>query len=144
MSLYSIVPELGIAVNFSSTRAVEGWMKMQDRTRELAIEMAAWLKTNYDINMVITETVTTKEQDDELQRVSATHRDGRAFDVRVIDPHTGTIILPEAVIAKFCAHFRKKYPNLGAVSGTTQGRNLIVNKPHGSGPHLHIQIKRNA
>lgn len=132
-------------ITFSSDRAAHGWHLMKKNTRDLAIEMAQWLWDTHQIKMVITETHTTKEQDEALQRVSSTHRDGRAFDVRVRDPHTGIVVLPESVIAQFCAYFRKKYPNLGAVSGSrpaSRNRNLIVYKPHGSGPHLHIQIKR--
>jgi pheromone shutdown protein TraB len=117
---------------------------MQPKAQRLANEMALWVWDSYKLYLYITETTTTKGEDDALQRVSSTHRDGRAFDVRIIDPISGKRVLSEDVIAKLCAYFRKKYPNLGAVSGDTRDRNLIVYRPHGSGPHLHIQIKRNA
>jgi hypothetical protein len=133
-----------IYIVFTNPSARENWDKMLPRTQRLANEMALWLWDTYKIYFYLTETATTKEQDNALQRVSSTHRDGRAFDVRIVDPVTGVQVFPEDIIAKFCAYFRKKYSNLGAVSGDTRDRNLIVYKPHGSGKHLHIQIKRNA
>lgn len=130
---------------FTNPKARENWSKMLPRTQELANEMAQWLYENFSTYFYITETATTKEQDNALQRVSSTHRDGRAFDVRIIDPISGKRVLTEDTIAKFCSHFRKLHPQLGAVSATaSRQRELIVYKPHGSGPHLHIQIKRNA
>ena len=103
--------------------------------QHLAIEMDEWSFKNYGIELTLTATVSTKKEDEELGRVSDTHRTGRAFDVRVRD-------LPESLIAELCAHFRKKYYRMGAV-GSNNGHNLIVYKPHGTGPHLHVQIKRN-
>lgn len=132
-------------IRFASDRARKGWDMMLPPTQRLANEMARWLWIEFGIYLTLTETHTSKEQDNALQRVSTTHRDGRAFDVRIRDPLSGDILLSEDVIAKFCAHFRKKYPNLGAISKGTPGqRSLIVYKPHGSGPHLHIQIKQGA
>jgi hypothetical protein len=133
-------------MKFANARAQEMFPEMLSETRDLAIEMDKWAQEKFGIELVLTATRTTREEDNGLQRVSSTHRDGRAFDVRITDPHSGERLLSEDFIAQFCAYFRKKYPNLGAVSGARpegRNRNLIVYKPHGSGPHLHIQIKRN-
>ena len=124
-------------MKFSTISVQENFSKMLPRTRELAMEMDKWAQDTFKIELTLTETATTKQQDDLLNRVSSTHRDGRAFDVRVRD-------LPEALIAQLCAHFRKKYPTLGAISKSSNYKELIVYRPHGTGAHLHVQIKRKA
>jgi hypothetical protein len=106
---------------------------MHPRTQELAIEMDNWSVENYGKEITLTATTSTKEEDAHLGRKSDTHRTGRAFDVRVHD-------LRAEHIADLCAYFRKKYPTLGAYSDNQH--QLIVYKPHGTGPHLHVQLKR--
>lgn len=106
---------------------------MHKRAQELAIEMDEWCKENFNHEITLTACKTTFEEDKELNRQSDTHRTGRAFDIRVID-------MPEDLIAKFCSYFRKKYPSLGAYSKNAY--QLIVYRPHGSGPHFHVQLKR--
>lgn len=121
-------------MKYANDVVADRFSQMLPRTQELAIEMDTWSQTNYGIELTLTETATTWAEDKALNRKSDTHRTGRAFDIRTRD-------LPESFIAEFCAHFRKKYPTLGAIKdGQYQ---LIVWKPHGSGPHLHVQIKRN-
>lgn len=88
----------------------------------------------YGIELTITATVSTFQEDKQLGRESSTHRDRRAADVRTRD-------LPESLITELCAYLRKKYGKYGAVvSGTPS---LVVYRPHGTGPHLHIQLNRN-
>ena len=106
---------------------------MSVRAQMLALEMDNWLMRYYGIEMTITATTSTAEEDKALERISSTHREGRAFDVRTTD-------IPDHVLAEFIAEFRKKYKTLGAQSGGQY--NLIVYRPHGTGPHLHIQISR--
>lgn len=118
---------------FSNELAESRFSKLVPRAQELAVEMALWAKENFNIDLVFTETFTYIGEDRKLGRISDSHRTGRAFDIR-------TRGLPETFIAQFCAHFRKKYPGLGAIKDGCH--NLIVYRPHGSGPHLHIQIKR--
>jgi hypothetical protein len=115
-------------VKFKSKHVEARFALLCDRAKELAIEMAVWAMNRYKIELVFTATVSTKEEDKVLGRVSDTHRTGRAFDIR-------TAGLPEAFIAEFILHFETKYPKLGA------GK-LIVNKAHGTGPHLHVQLNR--
>ena len=110
--------------------------RFQDLAKEasrLAIEMDEWSVKNYGLELTLTETVSTRGEDTRLLRVSDTHRTRRAFDVRVKD-------LPESLVAELCSYFRKKYTNLGAL--TPNQRSLIVYKPHGTGPHLHVQLDR--
>lgn len=107
---------------------------MHPKCQEVAKFMDDWCQKNYGVELTLTATVSTIEEDKELQRQSDTHRTGRAFDVRTRD-------LPESLIAELCAVTRKEYGKLGAV-GSTGSPDLIVFKPHGTGPHLHVQLNR--
>ena len=121
-------------MKFKDKETEDRFPLMHDQVQKVAKEMDNWLINKFNIELTITATVSTKDEDRKLGRVSDTHRTGRAFDVRTRD-------LPDNVIAEFCAHFRKKYNNpYGAMSGGQ--RNLIVYRPHGTGPHLHIQFNR--
>ena len=106
---------------------------MGDLAKKIATEMDEFSQKNYGIELTITATVSTLAEDKLLKRVSDTHRTRRAFDVRVND-------LPESLIAELLAVFRKKYGKYGAVASAIPS--LIVYKPHGTGPHLHVQLSR--
>lgn len=107
---------------------------MHPRARLLAWEMGTYAWRMWGWEIVLTTTVSSVEEDTELERVSDTHRTGRAFDIRTehVDPER---------VRKLGQVFRLKYPSLGAVDKANRN-NLIVDKPHGSGPHLHVQIVR--
>jgi hypothetical protein len=116
------------------TPEVEARFKdMNVTAQKIAKEMYSWLKENYDIEMVITTTVSTTAEDKELSRISDTHRTRRAFDVR-------TYNIPEEIIQKLIEVFNLRYGKFGAVSSAKP--QLIINRSHGSGPHLHIQLNR--
>lgn len=100
---------------------------------KIAMEMDQYAQEKYNIELTITSSVTTPQEDKELNRVSDTHRTRRAWDIRTKD-------LPDSLIAELCSVFRKKYGKLGAVSNGQA--NLIVYRPHGTGPHLHCQLNR--
>jgi len=120
-------------VNFKDKIAEDRFTDMHPLAQKIAMEMDEFVFTNFGIHITITATVSTAKEDKLLLRKSDTHRTRRAWDVRVND-------LPENVIAKLCAEIRKKYGKFGAVSGNAP--QLIVYKPHGTGPHLHCQLSR--
>ena len=122
-------------MKFKSKIAEERFVLMHPQAQELASAMVEWARINYDIELVITETRTTKTEDEALGRESDTHRTGRAFDIRTRD-------LPQEFIHDFIQYFSTLYGHLGAVSGKTNKPNLIHYKPHGTGPHFHVQIRR--
>lgn len=106
---------------------------MHELAQKIATEMDEWSVKTYGIELTITATCSDHREDKELGRQSDTHRTRRAWDVRVRD-------LPESLIAELCAYFRKKYNKYGAVASNAP--QLIVYKPHGTGPHLHCQLNR--
>lgn len=99
----------------------------------IAIDADEWSQKNYGIELTLTATVSTGEEDKALGRISDTHRTRRAFDIR-------TKNLPDAFIAELIAYLSKKYGKYGAVVSALP--KLVVSKDHGSGPHLHIQLSR--
>ena len=64
---------------------------------KVMVEVIDWLEQQ-GYEGVITDTVSTKEEDNKLGRVSSSHREGRAFDVR-------TNGLPRVVINELIEHF---------------------------------------
>lgn len=106
---------------------------MNKLAQTIATEMDQWSQKNYGIELTITATTSTLEEDKQLGRVSDTHRTRRAWDIRTRD-------LPDSLVAEMIAAINKKYGKYGAVASAIP--QLIVNKPHGSGPHLHCQLSR--
>jgi hypothetical protein len=106
---------------------------MNKLAQTIATDMDDWSQKNYGIELMITATTSTIEEDKALGRVSDTHRTRRAWDIR-------TMNLPDAFVAELIAVFTKKYGKYGAVVSALP--QLIVNKPHGTGPHLHCQLSR--
>lgn len=88
-----------------------------------------------DLEFVVTSTVSTLEEDKELSRISSTHRSGRAFDIRKPDSWNYWDV------QKFKNLFNEKYKHYGAVDKYGKSH-LIVDIPHGTGPHFHVQINR--
>lgn len=95
-------------------------------------EMVTWLIAQ-NINPAITETVSTLIEDSALKRVSATHRQGRAFDIRTKD-------WSQNLIQEFARFFNKKYGNLGAIGATTKQPTLLLHHDTGHGDHYHVQF----
>lgn len=85
-------------------------------------------------SLLITETVTTKFEDEQLKRVSDSHRTGRAFDVSIKE-------WSEQFIGDFCEKFENDFK---AIAATTKNgeKKLIVRHDSGHGDHLHVQLNR--
>lgn len=119
---------------FKNAQVEARFIQMLVTTQTICNEMCRWSFDVHGIELVITETWTTGAEDIKLNRESDTHRTGRAFDIR-------TKNLPDWFKVRFLEHFRFLYEEKhGAV--TKDGPNLIVDRPHGTGAHWHVQIKR--
>lgn len=115
--------------------------KVEDRAKDLdkglfaiLVEMG-WFCASRNLDFVLTETVTTPEEDERLGRVSKSHQEKRAVDVRTRD-------WPEAFIKTFVADFEKKYGHLGAKSLSDGKRRFLIDKSKTKAPHIHIQMGR--
>lgn len=98
-------------------------------------EMVEFVLVELGFMPMITETVTTKEEDDALDRVGTGHREGRAFDIRSSDWKAQDV-------RKFMDYFNLKYGKLGAVAKKSGVPTLIVHHNAGTGMHLHVQLNR--
>lgn len=94
-------------------------------------EMCAWA-WNHSLPFIITETLTTEEEDKLLKRVSRTHREGRAFDISDRNWRAYNI-------TEFVSFFNHKYKEIAAVT-TSGAPALVVHHDAGTGTHFHIQI----
>jgi hypothetical protein len=87
------------------------------------------------MDFVVTETMTTEREDKKLNRVSSSHREGRAIDIRTKD-------WDENFISDFISYFIIRHGEKGAIQASTSKPKLIVDKSKTDQPHLHIQLNR--
>lgn len=110
---------------------------------DIMTDMYLWC-LDQGLPFLVTETVTTEEEDSALQRVSRSHFERRAFDISVRDwaQTDGDL---------FIEHFNFKYQDVAAVSKASGKPTLVVDeraqKTDASGkvlrsPHLHVQIHK--
>lgn len=86
----------------------------------------------YGLDCTVTDTVSTQDEDDELKRLSATHRTGRAFDA--------SLRKWTSAQAEGCAlYFSEKYKTYAAVD-PNGNRKLVKIHDAGTGQHLHFQV----
>lgn len=90
-------------------------------------------KAGYDF--VISDVMSEVSEDRALRRVSSSHREGRAVDVR-------TSSWPKDFLDKLESHFEEKYKGMAALSKVTGKPNLILYHNVGFGNHIHIQVKK--
>ena len=121
-------------MKFKTEEVEKRFHDMHPRAQELANEMDEWTVKPHGKELIITSTTSTVAEDKVLGRESDTHRTGRAFDIRTSD-------LTDLIIANLCTYFRRLYNQKLGASKNKQC-SLIVYKPHGTGPHLHVQLNR--
>lgn len=84
--------------------------------------------------LIITDILEEKGEGEKLNRVSTSHKEGRACDLRVRH-------LPKAFINSVIELYNEKYKKISAISSTTGKPTLIVYHDNGNGIHFHIQIR---
>lgn len=119
---------------FLTEKAFNGFDKMHPLLQIIAKEMISWVQGK-GIEPKITSTISCSRDDSRLGRVSSSHSECRAFDLRSWD-------WPESLKGEFIVHFNEIYGNLGAISLKTNTPNLIVLHDSGHGEHFHIQLNR--
>lgn len=129
-------------MKFKNQLVAERWSLVHPKLKEIAQDSDKFMQEHYGTEITIVEAATTDEEDKRVGRVSVTHRDkpwARAYDMRTMDQK------PEP-LKMLKIYLLQKYGNLGAVvidKKTNKAvNNLIEDKPHGTGPHWHVQIKR--
>lgn len=119
---------------FKTTGAYEGLKKCSPKLVEIVGSLVEYVTKTLKVTPVITETLTTAEVDKALGRVSVSHQQGRAFDLR-------TWNLTEGELRAIYEYLMANYGHLGAWTklGTRQ---LVVHHDSGHGDHFHVQLDR--
>lgn len=98
--------------------------------QQTIFDLSLWCEEN-SLPFKITATVTTKKRDDELNRVSDSHRTKRAIDLSVKK-------WSEKQMAIFQTLFNERYKNIASISKSDSIPRLIV--LHGKDESLHFHI----
>lgn len=99
---------------------------------EIMIKMSSYCASKNMVFMV-TETVTTLQEDIRLARVSATHRECRAFDVSVKN-------WSDEFRIEFMKEFDSIYSFAAPVGKQSGKPALLVYHDSGHGAHIHVQV----
>lgn len=99
----------------------------------LLIEMSKWVSSK-GYKFVVTDLMSEEIEDKKFKRVSKSHQEGRAADIRVRD-------WPKDFRRLFEEYFEKRYSHIAAISKKTLEPNLIEMHDSGNGIHCHIQIR---
>lgn len=107
--------------------------QIHPKLKELLFEMAHWVNQK-GYRFVITDLMSEELEDKKLKRVSKSHQEGRAADIRVRD-------WPKDFRRLFEEYFEKRYSHLAALSKKTLKPNLVEIHDNGNGIHCHIQLR---
>lgn len=117
---------------FKTDEIKREYPKVKERLR-LILEDIDMFHKDHGYIMVVTDLISTEGEDAKLKRVSSSHREGRAADLR-------TKHLPQKFIKKLIDHFSVKYIEWAAISARTRKPALIVYH-NGTALHFHVQIR---
>lgn len=134
---YAIFLIKGVQVDrkyFKTDEAHQGFFACSPMLQGIMQALVEHCEKNLKVTPIITETKTTAKIDKALGRVSVSHQEGRAFDLRTWNLTDGDLrAIHEFLTASF--------GHIGAWTrvGTRQ---LIVHHDSGHGDHFHVQIDR--
>jgi len=121
-------------IKFKTEKEKAEFDKIVPNLKFILLDMVSYFNS-FGYDFVITDLLSEVQEDKKLKRISASHSQGRAADVRVKG-------LPEDFLKTFEEKFEKIYRNEAAISLKTGEPNLILRHNIGSGDHLHIQVKK--
>ena len=127
-------PVISPSVKWKKIDLLDEFYQIDPRLQFILEDCARWVvASGYDF--VVTALLSDAETDARLGRVSKSHQEGRAADVRCVG-------WPEEFIAKFIKFAEAAHGKDGAISAHDGQRRLVVFHNVGHGPHLHIQVSR--
>lgn len=112
---------------------LDEWKHLRPMAQEIANEQARFCEL-HNQPFMITDIMSEAQEDLRLKRVSKSHSEGRAWDIR-------TSWWPLLFKTDFETRFEILYREEAARSKTTGLPNLIFYHDNGNGPHAHCQIK---
>ena len=108
--------------------------KVKPSLKFIVLDIANFI-TARGYEFVVTDILSEESEDKKLKRVSKSHQEGRAVDVRTRD-------WPKKLIDTVIEHFNNLYSNEAAISASTKKPTLIVYHNNGNGIHFHIQVRK--
>lgn len=120
-------------MKFKNADVASEYPRLRERMKIILRDAEDYLR-GYGHELYITDILSDALEDKKLKRVSRTHREGRAVDVRC---HA----FSKDFIIKMIEHFNLKYETWAAISRNSGMPNLIVWHDNGNGQHLHFQIR---
>jgi hypothetical protein len=117
-------------MNFKDDYVSSGYDQLHPILKHLLVSINRWSVQFDNKPITITDTLSTPERDKQLNRVSASHSEGRAADIRTND-------MSKDKILAMLTYFNEKYIHLGYTSFSGVKR-LMVYKANP--PHIHMAI----
>lgn len=121
-------------MKFKNNHVKDRFDLLHPRAKEIIQEQSDYCFAEGE-DFILTETVTTAMEDMHLGRVSSSHRECRAWDIR-------TKTWKQGFAQKFCDYFEGKYNDIGAVSKSDMKRRFTVDKSNTAKPHIHCQLSK--
>lgn len=123
-------------IKFKSEDVKSEWddPRVKAKLKLIALDIANYI-TARGYEFVITDILSEEDEDKKLKRVSKSHQEGRALDVRTRD-------WPKKLIDQVIKHFNDIYKDDAAISASTGKPTLIVYHNNGNGIHFHIQVRK--
>lgn len=119
-------------IKFKYPELIKEWDQIRSRLKIILDDMALFCHQNGH-EFIITDLMSEESEDKKLKRVSKSHSEGRAADIRVKN-------WPLDFRAKFKSYFEERYKGWAAVSKSTGQKNLIVIHDNNNGLHTHVQV----
>ena len=118
-------------MKFKHKEDMELFFKLHPVLMVILTDMYSYCYEN-KMEFVITDTISTIEEDRRLNRVSSTHRTHRAADLRIRNWNN-------LEIKDFQNHFNQKYKDFASLNSDLKP-SLVVIHDSGWGTHAHVQI----
>ena len=122
--------EMNPNIRFKHEKDIELFNYVNPMLYHVADDMAIWCEEN-KLPFVITATVTTKEEDRKLNRISDSHNEKRAIDVSIRGWN-------KLQMGLFEGHFCEVYKHIASISKSDGIARMVA--LHGEGDNLHFHI----
>lgn len=130
MRLYPVHPYAEFKTDTIATRT----KYLCDQAQEVFYEMAEYCEDR-KLPFVVTDSVSTMEEDRALSRVSDEHSQGRAFDISIRN-------WPQIALDDFVKFFEARFISVAAIGKKSGQARLIFMHNSGFGVHMHVQVNR--
>lgn len=117
---------------FKDSYAEKGWLLLHPITKSICESMGKWSIAYDNTPITLTETLSTPSRDKKFKRVSPSHSQGRAVDIRTRDWSKKKLI-------DFMGYFSEKFKQYGYLNNAGI-RKLMIYHDSGYGAHLHVSI----